>query len=706
MANNEIKIVVKGENKSKGPVTEAKKDVQDLTKEIGKVPDKKVINIQVKDDATAGIKKVDDAKLSDKNVKVTADDKASGEIAAIAKKEPPPVKVKVQADNTMGDIGGKFKELGKGGAGAFVGGFTGGIVGGGLVDIVTGAFSEAIAKSGEKKHIAANLQNQMGITPEQAQAYGDRVGKMFWGGIGDSKDQISGAFSTLSSDVKGWSSMTTDAQDKIVKGATKVSSAFKLDINEPIRAASTMVTSKFMPSWEGAFDLITTGYQTLGSRGGDAIDTLNEYSGYFQKLGITAPQALGLISQGLQAGAMNTDKVADAWKEFGIRIIDGSQGTSDALKALGLNSKKTIQEIAEGGPKAEADIEKIIKKIQGIKKETDRNKIGVALFGTQWEDTMRGIIGSVDPAAAKMQEFAGATEKLSDTVVTEGDRFSRRWDEAMSQMGDGTASFGNNVITVLENVGGAINDTFGVDVEKAKNQAQLAEVAMGGFATGIDGTNRAFLTMVDSLGGPGTQAFKDTMLNISETQLAAQGVTLSFDKLGNRVLTMPDGKPIIIDHNTGAVISGLDTLAQKINKIPDGFFTVYMDSVVRSAPPSNMAPMPFGHAGGGPIQHASSGGARGMARINEGGHRELSRSPDGTIVDPIAGSTIIPAGQSAQIMSGAAGGGGAGGGGGGELRLHLDVSGIEGPATRMIVDILRGSLRASGTNGDVKRWLT
>lgn len=695
--NNEIKIVVKGENKSKGPVTEAKKDIQDLTKEVNKVPDKKVINVQVKDAATADIKKIDDQKVSDKNVKVSADDKASGEIDAISKKTPKAIKVPVEPSISGGDIGGKFKELGKGGASSFVSGFTGGIVSGGLIETITGVFGDAIAKAGEKKHIAANLQNQMGISPEDAAKYGDRVGKMFWAGVGESKDQISGAYSTLSSDVKGWSGMTTDAQDKIVKGAVKVSTAFKTDINEPIRAASTMVTSKFMPSWQGAFDLITTGYQTLGSRGGDAIDTLNEYSSYFQKLGITAPQALGLISQGLQAGAMNTDKVADVWKEFGIRIVDGSQLTADALKALGLNAKKTISEIGAGGPQAEADIEKIIKKIQAIKDPVKQNQIGVALFGTQWEDTMRGIVQSVDPAAAKLQEFQGATEKLSDAVITEGDKFSRRWDQAMGDVGEKAATAGNDLMNVMHDIKENSKDPFTDFIL----EGQQAEIAAGGFGTSLDGTNQGILRLVDSLGGPASQAFKDTMMHMTDTQLAALGVTVTMDKLGNRILTMPDGKPVIINHNTGEVIQGLDVLTQKIKHIPPGFFTVYMDTVVRSAPPSNMAPMPFGHAAGGPAG-AASGGARGsLTRVNERGP-ELGRSPDGTIRELERGTTVIPAGQSAQIMSGAA----TGGGGGGQLQLSIDVSGIEGPVSRMIADILRNGLRTSGKNGDIARWLS
>src|SRR5690606_34876826 len=99
-----------------------------------------------------------------------------------------------------------------------------------------------------------------------------------------------------------------------------------------------------------ALDAITAGMQKMGPRADDLMDTFNEYSVQFQRLGLDATTATGLISQGMKAGARDTDVVADALKEFTLEGVQGSEKIATGFEMIGLNADDMIRKISEGGP--------------------------------------------------------------------------------------------------------------------------------------------------------------------------------------------------------------------------------------------------------------------------------------------------------------------------------------------------------------------
>lgn len=62
------------------------------------------------------------------------------------------------------------------------------------------------------------------------------------------------------------------------------------------------------------------------------IDSINEYSVQFKKLGLDAEDMFSIFANGAQNGAFNLDKVGDAVKEFSIRAIDGSDMTKQGFR--------------------------------------------------------------------------------------------------------------------------------------------------------------------------------------------------------------------------------------------------------------------------------------------------------------------------------------------------------------------------------------
>jgi hypothetical protein len=510
-----------------------------LSRDIGKASDDAV------DKFGNVARAADKIKSSDITIKATADiGKAETDLKGLDDIKPKPVEVPVKADTSHATEGvaEKFRGVGDKAAGLFgsglVSGLAAGDIGGTIVDLV-GSSIEANAKNFK---VRTDLQNQMGISPDKAREYGDRVGKAYAGGLGESQDQIATAYSTLSSSVKDWGSLTVGEQDAVVKRAVKVSQAFGIDINDAIRSASTQVRSGLAPSFKDAFDTITTSYQNLGPAGEDFLDTLNEYSGYFTALGIDGPHALSLLQQGINAGARDTDRIADAWHQFGINIINGSKGTSDALKGLGLDAKKIPEQIASGGPAAEQAVEKVMDKLRSVKDPILQNQLGWALFGTQWEDTMRSIVNNQDFNKA-VDNMSGATDRLVSVSDTAAERVERRWENGLSKVGGFLANMADGAATAFDKLSdGSIWDLLNGKVDESTQKVTI---------------------------------FNDIAKRINSISVGFEDkATAGLQKVEDKLKGLPPKTPVKVDGLTDEAVAKLEDMGFKVTHLPNGQFKV------------------------------------------------------------------------------------------------------------------------------------
>src|SRR5690606_38111104 len=99
----------------------------------------------------------------------------------------------------------------------------------------------------------------------------------------------------------------------VIQQLTGISDVFEYDIPAAARGVGQMLKYGMVADAEEAFDLITRASQ--GVMSDDLMDTLNEYASQFETVGLTGYDAMGLIRQGLDEGARDTDKVAAAVKE-------------------------------------------------------------------------------------------------------------------------------------------------------------------------------------------------------------------------------------------------------------------------------------------------------------------------------------------------------------------------------------------------------
>jgi phage-related minor tail protein len=266
----------------------------------------------------------------------------------------------------------------------------------------------------------AKLAAQLNLSKDDSARIGAVAGQVYADNWGGSLDEINASIKAIGNNIGDVSKMSSADLKSMSESALALADTFDLDVNDSTRAAGQLMKTGLAANATEAFDIITTGMQTGVDKSGDFLDTLNEYSPQFAKLGITGTQALGILQDGLKAGARDTDAIADAFKEFSIRAIDGSTTTSDGFKAIGLNAKTASAAIAKGGDGAATMTQTVLQSLLKMKDPIKQNAAGTALFGTQWEDTVRKTL----PALAQMSDaadtVAGSTQHMADVAGTSG----------------------------------------------------------------------------------------------------------------------------------------------------------------------------------------------------------------------------------------------------------------------------------------------
>ncbi|MCB6992894.1 phage tail tape measure protein [bacterium 210820-DFI.6.37] len=253
---------------------------------------------------------------------------------------------------------------------------------------------------GEYQRSMNQLQASTGATGKEIKALGDTVKAIYANNFGESIQDVSDSVAEV---VKA-TDLSGESLQKVTEGAITLRDTFGYDVAESARAAKAMMIN-FGIDGEEALSMIAAGAQNGLDFSGELMDSISEYSVQFAKVGLDANDMFNIFQQGADSGAWNLDKVGDAVKEFSIRAIDGSNTTTEAYKALGLDAEKMMQTFAKGGPEANKAFDMVLNKLMDMDDKVARDAAGVALFGTQWEDL----------GTEAMQALANTENKAYDT---------------------------------------------------------------------------------------------------------------------------------------------------------------------------------------------------------------------------------------------------------------------------------------------------
>ncbi|MFE0020520.1 phage tail tape measure protein [Amycolatopsis sp. NPDC059021] len=364
-----------------------------------------------------------------------------------------------------------------------------------LVSGAVAGIGDAISDAMSRESLTDKLNAQLGATGEQAKTYGAAAGALYAKGYGESMADITEAIRGVVQNIDGLGNASQADLERIAAKASDTAKVFDQDLGGVTRAVGQMIRTGLAKNADEAFDIIVAGFQHGVDKSGDFLDTLNEYGTMFRSLGLDGTTATGLLSQGLQAGARDADKVADALKEFAIRAKDGSKTTEEGFQAIGLSASEMAGKFAAGGPAAAAALDLTLDRLRAMPDPVKRSAAAVNLFGTQAED-LQDALYALDPstAAAALGNVAGAADKagnaLHDNAQARLETFGRSLSSGLVTV------LGTYVVPLVEKVAGVLTTVFGPAVTAAAGFVNDTVVpALRSFVDWV-GRNSDWLTVV------------------------------------------------------------------------------------------------------------------------------------------------------------------------------------------------------------------
>lgn len=362
------------------------------------------------------------------------------------------------------DTGGFFSSL-KSAMGP-IGAIAGGVLGTALI----GGVKAAMEVEAGRDLLAA----QLGLGEKESAKLGKVAGSLYSNAYGESLTEVNDALRTVLLNVPGYQDA---GHAKLERFTAKILDQAAITGEAPASIAAAvgqLVKTQMVDSSSEALSLITKGYETGLNKNEDFLDTINEYSVQFQKLGIDGPRALDLIRQGMEGGARDSDIVADAFKELSIRVVDDSETTRHAFEALGFDADVMRDRMAKGGEEAASGVEMILDRLRAIESPAKRSAIAVEIFGTQSEDMGNALFG-IDFATPtrRLNDFRGATARAGDTLADNAStKITVWWRTVKTKIVD---FIGTVAIPALNDLADYINTKVGPSFRRALEFAKDGE---------------------------------------------------------------------------------------------------------------------------------------------------------------------------------------------------------------------------------------
>jgi hypothetical protein len=315
-----------------------------------------------------------------------------------------------------------------------------------LVQVGKTAFDVAF----EMDNLERSFEKTLGVSSERAQELGDIVQDVYVRGLGDSLTDVAGAVTEVNQALGEFDLGDTEIE-QLTADVLLLSETFDVDLSEAVRTTSILMKSGLAGDGREALDIMTAGFQNGLNVSDDLLDTLNEYAEDFARLGLTADETLTILNNGLNAGVFNTDKIADAMNEFGIRVkeVDIVEDIGEINEELG----ELILSFQRGEISEFELFNTAITLLENMEDPMARNQAGIMLFGTMWEDLGEDAILALNDIDQGMIETSGTTEQLGEKTKSLNQRFEilkRRGKVALEPLGEKMISLLEDVFPTFE----------------------------------------------------------------------------------------------------------------------------------------------------------------------------------------------------------------------------------------------------------------
>ncbi|OTZ04097.1 phage tail tape measure protein, partial [Bacillus thuringiensis] len=419
-----------------------------------------------------------------------------------------------------------------------------------LIEMGKSIVNTAIEFDGSQRKIQASL----GLTGKGAENLQKIAVDTWKKGFGENLEEVDNAL------IKVYQNMR-DVPHEELQGASEnvltLAKVYDVDLNEATRGAGQLM-SQFGLSTQETFDLLAAGAQEGLNYSDELFDNLSEYAPLFKQGGFSAQEMFTILANGTKSGSYNLDYINDLVKEFGIRVQDGSKGVSEGFGDLSEETQKVWKSFNEGKGTAADVFNAVLGDLQKMDDKVKANQIGVALFGTKWEDMGAEAVLSLNDVNGGLGDVTGRMDEMKklqeESLGQQFQKALRETQAALEPLGKKFAELAKDILPPIVDGVKAVMDWF----SKLSEADQTLLIVMGALSTAFIILTPIVAALAVSFGALNL-AFLPVIATIAAVSLVITGI-------------------IMLIKNWGAIT---DWLSEKWSEFKDWFGELW-DSIVQT----------------------------------------------------------------------------------------------------------------------------
>ncbi|TKI92227.1 phage tail tape measure protein, partial [Bacillus wiedmannii] len=288
-----------------------------------------------------------------------------------------------------------------------------------------------------------NIQSSLGLTEKGAENLG-KIAKETWkDGFGQSIEEVDQSLIKVYQNMK---EVPHEELEEATKSAMTLGKTFDSDINEVTRGAGQLMTNFGISSKE-AFDLFAAGGQEGLNYSNEMFDNVSEYAPLYKQAGFSANEMFTIMANGTRDGSYNLDYINDLVKEFGIRVQDGSKGVANAFAEMSPETQKVWDNFNKGKGTSADVFNAVLGDLGKMDDKVKANQLGVAVFGTKWEDMGAQAVLGLNDANGALGDVEGTMGKMQKT---QQEAFGVRWQKLMRTTMASLEPLGQAILDIAE----------------------------------------------------------------------------------------------------------------------------------------------------------------------------------------------------------------------------------------------------------------
>ncbi|MBG9611669.1 phage tail tape measure protein [Bacillus cereus] len=344
-----------------------------------------------------------------------------------------------------------------------------------LIEMGKSIVNTAIEFDGSQRKIQASL----GLTGKGAENLQKIAVDTWKKGFGENLEEVDNAL------IKVYQNMRDVSYDELQMASEDVltlAKVYDVDLNEATRGAGQLM-SQFGLSTQETFDLLAAGAQEGLNYSDELFDNLSEYAPLFKQGGFSAQEMFTILANGTKSGSYNLDYINDLVKEFGIRVQDGSKGVSEGFGDLSEETQKVWKSFNEGKGTAADVFNAVLGDLQKMDDKVKANQIGVALFGTKWEDMGAEAVLSLNDVHGGLGDVTGRMDEMKklqeESLGQQFQKALRETQAALEPLGKKFAELAKDILPPIVDGVKAVMDWF----SKLSEADQTLLIVMGALST-------------------------------------------------------------------------------------------------------------------------------------------------------------------------------------------------------------------------------